>query len=85
MRACEEVMSMSSTTVDTVAKMIETLPEEAQHRVVEHLREYIDDLRDEMKWDKLFRETQPGLIAAARRARQEVAEGKAAAMDDEQL
>ena len=35
---------MSSTTITTVVKMLETLPDHAQDRVVEHLREYIDDL-----------------------------------------
>jgi hypothetical protein len=51
-------MSMSSKAIATVQKMLESLPEEAQERVVEHLREYILDLQDELEWDALFARTQ---------------------------
>jgi hypothetical protein len=81
----DEVKEMASTTLTTVTVMIESLPEEAQDRVIEHLREYIEDLRDEMKWDASFKKTQAGLVKAARRARQEIAGGKAVPMDNEQL
>ncbi len=74
---------MSSTTISTVTKMLESLPELAQDRVVEHLREYIENLRDEMKWDQSFKKTSSKLIEAAQQARQEIAEGKAQAMDFE--
>ena len=76
---------MSSTTISTVTKMLESLPELAQDRVVEHLRDYIENLRDEMKWDQSFKKTSSNLIEAARQARQEIAEGKAQAMDFEKL
>lgn len=76
---------MSSETVATVVKMMESLPETAQERVIEHLREYIEELRDELEWDSLFKKTQPQLIAAAKRARQEIAEGKAKPLDIDQL
>ena len=76
---------MSSATISTVTKMLEVLPEEAQDRVIEHLREYIEDLRDEMKWDESFKSSQTKLIEAARRARQEIAAGKAMPMNLEQL
>ena len=39
---------MTSEATITIIKMIETLPEKAQDRVVEHLREYLNDLRDEV-------------------------------------
>lgn len=65
--------------------MLDSLPLEMQDRVVEHLREYIDDLQDEIRWNQSFQRTQPNLIAAARRAKQEIAEGQATAMDYEQL
>ena len=68
---------MSSTAVVTVVKMMEDLPETAQDRVVEHLREYIDDLRNELQWDMLFEKTQQQLETAAKRAKQETAEGYA--------
>ena len=43
---------MVSTAIATVVKMIESLPEDAQDQVVEHLRVYLKDLRDERRWDK---------------------------------
>ena len=76
---------MSSTTITTVTKMLESLPEAAQDQVIEHLREYIENLRDEMRWNSSFETTQTRLLEAARRARQEIAEGKATPMDYEQL
>ena len=72
---------MPSTTITTLVKMLESLPEAAQDRVVEHLREYIDDLQDELKWDRSFQQTQSKLVAAAQCARQEIAEGQATAME----
>ncbi len=76
---------MSSTAIATVAKMMESLPEPAQGQVVEHLREYLEDLQDELQWDALFKKTQPQLVAAARRAKQEIARGLAKPMDYDQL
>jgi hypothetical protein len=76
---------MSSTAVTTIVKMLESLPVEVQDRVAEHLREYIDDLQDEMRWNKSFQRTQSKLIAAAQRAKQEITEGQATAMDYDQL
>ncbi|MBI2976982.1 MAG: hypothetical protein HYY33_08540 [Chloroflexi bacterium] len=76
---------MSSTAIATVTKMLESLPEPAQDRVVEHLREYLEDLQDELQWDALFKRTQPQLAAAARRAKQEIAQGLAKPMDFDQL
>jgi hypothetical protein len=55
---------MSSAAIFTVIKLLESLPETAQEQVVEHLREYVEDLRDELEWDSVFARTQP---PAARR------------------
>jgi|GEM_PF-415893 len=76
---------MSSTAIHTVVKMMESLPIEIQDRVAEHLREYLSDLQDEVRWDESFRRTQNKLVDAARRAKQEIAEGQSSAMDYEQL
>lgn len=76
---------MSSEAITTIVKMIESLPEETQDQVVNHLREYIDELQDEIKWEQSFERTQSQLIAAAKEAKQEVAKGKATAMDYDQL
>jgi hypothetical protein len=76
---------MSSTAIATVIKMMESLPEPVQDKVVDHLREYLQDLQDEGCWDSLFEKTQPQLVAAARRAKQEIARGYARPMDHDQL
>lgn len=68
---------MSSPAIETMIKMMETLPEDARAQVVEHLREYLEDLADEARWDETFQKTQPGLVAAAQRARREIAAGEA--------
>ena len=76
---------MSSPAITTVLKMIESLPENAQNRVLEHLREYIQDLEEELKWEQSFKKTESNLIAAAKRAKQEIAEGLAKPMDYDEL
>jgi ATP-dependent protease HslVU (ClpYQ) peptidase subunit len=76
---------MSSPAIATVLTMMESLPEEAQNRVAEHLREYIQDLHDELKRDKSLKKIESKLIAAAKRAKQEIAEGKAQPMDYDRL
>ena len=76
---------MSSATIATLVKMIESLPAPAQEQVVEHLREYLPDLQDEVRWDELIQRTQPSLVEAARKARQEMAAGQAAPLDYHRL
>jgi gamma-glutamyl:cysteine ligase YbdK (ATP-grasp superfamily) len=76
---------MSTATIETVVKMLETLSAPAQERAVEHLREYIEDLKDEAHWDRQFDRTSGKLSEIAEKAREEIAEGKAAPMDFEKL
>jgi hypothetical protein len=76
---------MSSAAITTIVKMMESLPVDVQDRVAEYLREYIDELQDEIRWNKSFQSTQQNLIAAAKRAKQEIAEGQATVMDYDQL
>ena len=76
---------MSSTAISTVTKMLESLPEATQDQVVEHLRDYLADLQDELEWDNLFKRTQSQLAAAARRAKQEIAKGNAQPLDANEL
>jgi hypothetical protein len=49
---------------------------------VEHLRLY---LQEELEWDRAFEEKQIQLIAAARRAREEIAAGQAQPMHHDRL
>ncbi len=76
---------MASEAKMTIIKMLETLPEQAQDQVVEHLREYIEELRDEALWNESFSRTQSNLVSAARQVRKEIAEGKATPLDIEKL
>ncbi len=80
-----KVQNMSSANIATVIKMIESLPETAQEQVVEHLKEYIDNLHSELEWDSLVQKTQSKLINAAKLARQEIAAGLAKPMDYDKL
>ena len=78
-------MSSSSSAIATVVQMMESLPEGAQVQVSDHLREYIADLFDEIRWDSAFANSQPQLVAAARHAREEIAAGLAEPMDEHRL
>ena len=49
--------------------MMESLSEEEQDKIVEHLREYIQDVQDEQKWSESFNKSQDKLIAAAKLAK----------------
>ncbi len=69
----------------TVVKMIESLPDSLQERLVEHLREYLLDMQDELKWDKQLKKTQKQLAATSRRAKKESAKGFATSMDFNRL
>lgn len=60
---------MSSEAMTTVVKMLESLPEPTQNQIVEHLREYVLEIQDEIRWDRLFNKTQPKLISMARLAK----------------
>lgn len=76
---------MSAEAIATLIKMMESLPEAAQGLVVAHLREYIEDLRDELQWDVSFDKTQEQLAAAGKRAKQKIAEGHAKPLDVDRL
>ncbi|KOP24820.1 hypothetical protein AMR41_19040 [Hapalosiphon sp. MRB220] len=72
---------MSSPAITTVVKMMESLPEDVQNQIAEHLREYVQDLHDELKWDNSFKKSQQKLVEAAKLAKQEIAQGLAQPMD----
>jgi hypothetical protein len=76
---------MESTATVTMKKMLETLPEQFQNRVLEYMREYIEDIQEETKWAESFSKSQSNLISAARQARKEINEGKAVPLDVERL
>ena len=76
---------MVTPTMNTVMKMLESLPEPLQKQAAERLREYIVEMQDEQKWDKSFAKTQSKLTLGAKRARKEIAQGKAQPMDFKRL
>ncbi|MBW4581668.1 MAG: hypothetical protein KME42_19025 [Tildeniella nuda ZEHNDER 1965/U140] len=76
---------MSSPAITTIVKMVESLPDDLQEKVADHIREYIADLEDEQRWDASFKRTQENLVAAARKAKQEIAAGQSVPMNYEQL
>jgi len=76
---------MDTVATVTMMKMFESLPDQLQENVVEHMREYIEDIREETKWKESFLRTEEKLVAAARQARQEIAEGKARSLNIDQL
>jgi len=76
---------MASATTETMIKMMENLPEGLQDRVLEHMREYVHNIREEIKWNESFSKSQNKLIAAARQARKEISEGKSLPFDSDML
>lgn len=76
---------MNDEATATMIKMLESVPDALQEQVVEHMRDYIDDISDEAKWKKSFSKTQDKLIAAAHRVRREIIDGKAVPMDYDKL
>lgn len=77
--------TMSSPAINTIVKMVESLPEELQEQVVEHVRAYLAEIEEEKRWDESFKRTKTNLVAAARKAKEEIAAGMSTLMDYEQL
>ena len=76
---------MSSETIATVVKMLESLPDSAQNEVVEHLNNYIAELQDDIRLDGLFKSTESKLTAMARQAKRDIAQGKSRPMNLDEL
>ena len=76
---------MSSATISTVVKMLESLPPSTQEQVAQHLREYIADMQDDQRWNESFAKKESQLVTAARRANQEIAAGKSEPLDESRL
>ncbi|MFM9265037.1 hypothetical protein [Tychonema sp. BBK16] len=65
--------------------MLESLPDELQKQVVENVRAYLSEIEEEKRWDESFKRTKNNLVAAARKAKAEIAAGMSTPMDYEQL
>jgi len=76
---------MNTSVAETMIKMLEAVPDQLQENVVEHMRDYIENIREEAIWNASFARTQDKLVAAAQQARQEIAGGKSGPFDSEKL
>ena len=45
---------MPSEAIVTAVKMLESFPEPVQNKIVEHLRDYLLEMQDELCWDDLL-------------------------------
>jgi hypothetical protein len=69
----------------TIAYMIEPLPPHSQDQVVDHLRSYIEELREDTQWNETFANSQDGLKAMAKQATLLMKQGKTVPMNISQL
>ena len=76
---------MSTATIETVTKMLESLPDSVQHQAMEHLREYLEEVTDDLRWDESFARTADRLAEVATQARQQFLEGKTEPFDFNKL
>lgn len=76
---------MSTAAVETLTKMLEAFPESVQDRAVEHLREYLADITDDLRWDESFERTSEKLAETARRVREQFKNGETEPFDLERL
>lgn len=76
---------MSSATIETITRMLESLPDAAQDRAVEHLREYLEEMTDEIRWEDSFVKSADKLAEVAGTVRQQFKDGETEAFDLERL
>lgn len=69
----------------TAIKMLESLPEEAQEDVVEKMREVVEAIRDENRWQQLFADYKTNLQKVVKQVKKQVASGNAKPMDFDKL
>ena len=66
---------------ETIDKMIKTIPESMQSSVLDEIQAVITEKHDELEWNIQFQQSQENLIAAAKKAKDEIATGLAKPMD----
>jgi hypothetical protein len=70
---------------ETIAKMVQSLPESLQVIVLEELKEIVAEKIDEAEWNMQFEQKQDQLITAAKKVKEQIAAGKVEEMDYEKL
>jgi hypothetical protein len=68
---------------ETIAKMVQSLPESLQVIVLEEIKEIVAEKIDEAEWNMQFEQKQDQLITAAKKVREQIAAGKVEEMDYE--
>lgn len=74
-----------SESIETIVKIMESLPADEQLRVVDLVRNTIVENRDEIKWDLLFKNKERSLVKVAKKAKQEISQGLAKPIDYDKL
>jgi len=76
---------MISKSIETVIKMMESVPEPMQDYITTEVGRIITEAKDDAIWETLFIKNQDGLIKAAKAAKAEIKAGSAQPMDFERL
>ena len=66
---------MKCTTLNTINRMLESLPEDKQEEVLNHLYDYITELQDEIKWDLLFKSSEKEISLIAKEIKEKIKKG----------
>ena len=66
---------MKCTTLNTINRMLESLPEDKQEQVLNHLYDYITELQDEIKWDLLFKSSEKEISLIAKEIKEKIKKG----------
>ena len=69
---------------ETIAKVVQSLPESLQVIVLEELKEIVAEKIDEAEWNMQFEQKQEQVIAA-KKVKEQIATGKVEEMDYEKL
>jgi predicted HD phosphohydrolase len=67
------------------SKWLNLYPEPMQEKAVEKMREYLEELESEQRWDETFASTQDRLVSAARRAKEQIKAGQAKPLNLDEL
>ncbi|MBF0542084.1 MAG: hypothetical protein HQK91_11625 [Nitrospirae bacterium] len=76
---------MTTKSIETVIKMMESVPEPMQDYIIEEIRRIITEANDDKIWENLFNKNQEVLIEASQKAKAEIKAGFAKPMDFERL
>lgn len=76
---------MSSTTIETLVKMMESVPDSAKDQVLERLRQYLADVLDDIRWDETYKHSQAPLESMAREAMAEFDAGLTRPFDPKKM